>query len=71
MRVALQIRSVFEGTGLAFVNVDSHEPRRRLFTHNAPLAPCWKTSATQATQTRIFHGFDNGFSVELAANHFP
>ena len=55
MGIALQIRSVFEGARLAFVDVHRHQARSRLRTHDAPLASGRKSCATQAAQTRRFH----------------
>ena len=50
VRVSLQIRAVFERSGLAFINVDCHKLWCRLVTHDAPFAPCRKACATQAAQ---------------------
>ena len=65
MRVMLQIRSVFESAWFAFVDVDSHQTRGYLITHDAPLATRRKTSSTQAAQARVFHGFQNGLGVVM------
>ena len=50
MRVALEVVAVLEGAGLAFVDIDGHQPRRRLRAHDAPLAPRRKPGAAQAAQ---------------------
>jgi hypothetical protein len=53
VRVALQVETVLEGAGLAFVDVDGHQARRGLLAHDAPLAPRRKARAAQAAQARV------------------
>ena len=66
VRIALEIVAVFERPRLAFVDVDRHEPRRGLVSHDAPLATCRETRAAQPPQARIFHGFHDRFGVAPA-----
>jgi chitinase len=50
VRVALQHPAVFEGAGLAFVDVDDHQARAGKAAHDAPFARSGKTRAAQAAQ---------------------
>jgi pyrimidine deaminase RibD-like protein len=50
VRVALQVETVLEGAGLAFVDVDGHQARGGLLAHDAPLAPRREACAPQAAQ---------------------
>ena len=59
VRVALQVGAVFEGTGLALVDIDRHQFRASLLTHDAPLAPRRKAGPAQAAQARVFHGLEH------------
>ena len=52
MRIALEVEAVLEGAGLAFVDVDRHQARRRLAAHDAPLAAGRKAGAAEAAQAR-------------------
>ena len=61
--VALQVSAVFEGTGLALVDVHRHDTRRGLTAHNAPFAPCRETCTTQATQAGVFHGLGDALDI--------
>src|SRR6266852_9721401 len=45
VRIALEIPAVLEGAGLALVDVDRHEPRRRLCGDRFPFAPRRKARA--------------------------
>ena len=53
MRIALEVVAVLERAGLAFVDVDRHQPRRGLGAHDPPLAARRKAGAAQAAQPRI------------------
>ena len=69
MRVALQRPAVFEGAGLALVDVDRHQPWCGLVFHNAPLAPCGESSATQTAQAGVFECRNHLINAALAAGH--
>ncbi len=68
MRVAFEIDAVLEGTGLSLIDIHRHEAGSGFATHDAPLAPSWKTRATQAAQPRIFHRFNDAFYVPSMLN---
>ena len=53
MRVALQVKPVFEGAGLALVGVHRHQSGTVVTPDDAPLAPGWETGAPQTPQTRV------------------
>jgi hypothetical protein len=69
VRVALQVETVLEGAGLAFVDVDGHQARGGLLAHDAPLAPCRETCAAQAAQAGVLQRLDHRFGVVLAVHH--
>ena len=53
MRIALEVVAILERSRLAFVDVDRHQPRRRLGANDLPFAPGGKTGATQAPQAGL------------------
>jgi hypothetical protein len=69
VRVALQVETVLEGAGLAFVDVDGHQARRRLLAHDAPLAPRREARAAQAAQAGVLQGAQHGLGLMLAVHH--
>src|SRR5215471_13309730 len=50
MRVSLEVVPILERAGLALVDVDRHQARRRLGSHDLPLAAGWKARAAQAAK---------------------
>jgi nitroreductase len=58
VRVGFEQPAVLEGAGFAFIDVDRHQPRRRLGAHDAPLARHRETGAAQATQAGVIERGD-------------
>ena len=55
VRVAFEVETVLEGAGLALIDVDRHQPGRRLGRDDLPLAARRKARSAEAAQTRVFH----------------
>ena len=68
VRVAFQVVPILERAGLALVDIDGHQPRRRLGAHDAPLAADGKSGAAQSAQPRILHRCQNRFERTFAAH---
>ncbi len=66
VRIALEVGAVLEGAGLALVDVDRHQARRRLLAHDAPLAAGREARAAEAAQARVFHRLQHVVGVLLA-----
>ena len=52
VRIALEVVAVLERAGLAFVDVDRHQPRRRLGAHDPPLAAGREARTAETAQRR-------------------
>src|SRR5258708_38226835 len=63
MRISLEIHAVLEGAGLAFIDVDRHQPGRCFAAHDAPLAARGETRAAEAAQPRILHGLEHALEI--------
>ena len=68
MRIALEVVAVLERSRLALVDVDRHQPRRRLGAHDAPFAPRREARAAQAAQRRMLERRDDRVGRPLAAD---
>ena len=68
VRIALEVVAILERAGLAFVDVDRHQPRRRFGADDLPLAADRKSRAAQAAQARILHRLDDLVERALAAH---
>src|SRR5262245_46175787 len=66
MDVAQEVEAVLEGSRLALVGVDGHQPRTGLAEHRAPFAARRKTGAAKPAQAGIVERLENGFLVDLA-----
>ena len=69
VRITLQIHPVFEGAGLALVNVDGHVTRPGLIAHDAPFAPSRKAGPAQTAQARALHGEQHRLGVDTPGHH--
>ena len=70
VRVALKVNAVFEGAGLALVDVHRDQSRCRLLAQDAPLAPGRETGATQAAQAGAGQGRDHAVDAALSRQKF-
>src|SRR5262252_2639523 len=69
MRISLEIIAVLEGSGLALVAIDGHQPGTGLAQHRAPFAPRWKAGPAEATQRRIIERLEQVFLLQFARTH--
>jgi hypothetical protein len=67
VRVALQVETVLEGAGLAFVDVDGHQARGGLARTMRHLRPAGKAGAAQAAQAGVLQRLDH----RLQASYSP
>ena len=66
MRIALEVVAVLERAGLALVDVDGHEPRRRFGRDDLPLAAGREARAAEPAQARVFHLRDDVGALAFA-----
>src|SRR5206468_7577290 len=66
VRIAFEIPAVLEGAGLALVDVDRHQARRRLRGDRFPLAPRREARTAESPQARIFHDGDDVLALSRA-----
>ena len=69
VRVALEVVAVLERARLALVDVDGHQPRRRLGRHQLPLAAGREAGASEAAQARVLHHRDDVRGLLSPAMH--
>jgi hypothetical protein len=65
----LQVETVLEGAGLAFVDVDGHQARCGLLAHDAPLAPRREARTAQTAQAGMLQRPQHVFRIVLAVDH--
>ena len=68
MRIALEVITVLEGAGFAFVAIDRKQARRRLGADQRPFAAGGKAGAAKPAQTGIADDLDQVVARALAAN---
>src|SRR5207247_5862265 len=71
VRIALEIPAVLEGAGLALVDVDRHQARRRLRGDRFPLAPRRETRTAESPQARLFHDGADVLALSRAPDARP
>ena len=54
-----EVVAILEGSGLAFVAVDGHQPRARLGAHEPPFAARRKARAAEAAQAAVGQRLDD------------
>ena len=68
VRVAFEVGAVLEGAGLALVDVDGHQARRRLLAHDAPLAAGRESGAAEAPQAGVVECCDEFVAAAFTAD---